>query len=231
MSRSTFALAAAAAAAALLLSGCATLPGTAEQGGGERQVSTGQCVVAAGVAALACAVSANRDQAIRAALCGAAAFTICEIAASFTSARTQTAEQVREQHLRTNRQLPPRAMVTEFTHAIDPQRVQAGQQVRLTSAVVVVPGRANAPVSISERVEVRDSAGNRWGEPFERVHSASDAGGFSSEMSFGISNRFQQGQYSIHRTLLLNGEPVRQADSRFQVVQTDDGLRFALLDQ
>ncbi len=73
-----------------------------------------------------------------------------------------------------------------------------GQQVNLTSTIVVVPGRSERGVMIEQELAIVDGTGEIWGQSQRReVNRGISAGGFRTSFSFPISSYLRRGAYTL----------------------------------
>lgn len=174
-------------------------------------------------AAAACGLAAKGDNRVRAgAMCAAAAVAVCYLANSYKAAQTRSAAQVEAEHLKNNRALPAKPAVTAYRASVQPSgAVSKGQEVKVSSQIVAVPGRAEKNVVIEEELKIVDAHGDTWGQPVRKTANPSgEAGEFQTSFTIPIRNGWSPGVYTLERTLYLNGVVVGRTDSsaRFQVI-------------
>ena len=219
-----------AVAASLALHGCAGTKGGGS--GGDLASVCNPVIVGLGAAALCAAVASGNNRVRTGAACAAVAVTACYLANSYRAERTRTAKQVEEEYLQQNPQLPERATVTTYRSQVNPGgAVSRGQEVKLVSTIVAVPGRADRDVVVEEEVGIFDSQKEAWGSPVRKTaNSGKEAGEFQTSFTIPIRDGWSQGVYTLHRTLYVNGSVAQRDDSNthFQVVQTEHGLSLTL---
>ncbi len=227
-------------AAILALHGCA---GTNKSGSADSAGKSGADVasvcnpmlVGLGAAAACAAIARGNNRVRTGAACAAVAVTACYLANSYRAEQVRTAKQVEEEYLRKNSQLPERATVTTYRSQVNPgAAVQRGQEVKLVSTIVAVPGRAERNVVVEEEVGIFDSQNEAWGNPVRKTaNSGKEAGEYQTSFTIPIRDGWSQGVYTLRRTLYVNGSVAQRDDTstRFQVVQGAQGTLLALAAQ
>lgn len=187
-------------------------------------------------AALVCAALAKGNNRVRTgAACAAVAVTACYLANSYKTEQMRTAKQVEDEYLRRNRQLPESTTVTAYRSEVNPKgAVSKGQEVKVVSTIVAVPGRNGQNVVVEEELGIFDRQGEAWGKPVRKAaNSTNQAGEFRTSFTFPIGDAWSQGVYTLSRTLYVNGAVVQRdpSSTRFQVVMGADGTALALGNQ
>jgi hypothetical protein len=177
--------------------------------------------------AAGCALLAKGNDRLRTgAACAAIAVTACYLLNSYRSQQTKSSQQVEEDYLRKNRQLPEHATVTTYRSQINPSAaVSRGQDVKMVSTIVAVPGRNERSVVVEEEVGIFDAQQEAWGKPVKKTaNTGSQAGEFQTSFSIPIRDGWSQGVYTLRRTLYVNGKVAQRNDSstRFQVVSNGE---------
>ena len=216
-------------AASLALHGCAGMKSSA---GGSDVASVCNPVLVGLGAAAACAALAKGNNRVRTgAVCAAVAVTACYLANSYRAEQVRTAKQVEEEYLKKNAQLPERATVTTYRSQVNPgAAVSRGQEVKLVSTIVAVPGRTERNVVVEEEVGIYDSQNDAWGNPVRKTaNGGKEAGEFQTSFTIPIRDGWSQGVYTLRRTLYVNGAVAQRDDTstRFQVVQGAQGGQLA----
>jgi len=222
-------------AATLALQGCAgpKQPGSADSAKGADMSSVCNPVFIGLGAAAACAALARGNNRLRTgAACAAVAVTACYLANSYRAEQVRSAKQVEEEYLKKNAQLPERATVTAYRSQVNPgSAVSRGQEVKLVSTIVAVPGRTERGVVVEEEVGIFDSQNEAWGNPVRKTaNGGKEAGEFQTSFTIPIRDGWSQGVYTLRRTLYVNGSVAQRDDAttRFQVVQGADESSLAL---
>lgn len=215
-------------AAALVLNGCAVpKQGDNQQSNNQSDQTNAAQVcnpVAVGItAAVVCGITARGNNRVRAgAVCAAIAVTGCYLANSYKAEQMRTAKQVEDEFLKKNRTLPAKPAIASYGYQVNPSgAVSKGQEVKVSSMIVAVPGRNDRNVVVEEELRIVDAQGEVWGKPFRKTANPSgQAGEFQTSFAITIGDAWSQGVYTIERTLYLNGVATGRADSRarFQVV-------------
>lgn len=224
-------LIAAGVAAALALHGCA---GTKSAGGSGSDVASvcNPVIVGLGAAAACAALASGNNRVRTGAACAAVAVTACYLANSYKAEQVRSAKQVEDDYLKANARLPERATVTTYRSQINPNAaVSRGQEVKLVSTIVAVPGRTEKNVVVEEEVGIFDAQNEAWGKPVRKTASSGKEGGeFQTSFTIPIRDGWSQGVYTLRRTLYVNGNVAQkdETSTRFQVVQLDDERGFAL---
>ena len=220
-----------AVAAALALHGCA---GTKSSGSAGSDVTSVCNPVLVGLgAAAACAALARGNNRVRTgAACAAVAVTACYLANSYKAEQVRSAKQVEDEYLKKNAQLPERATITTYRSQVNPgAAVSRGQEVKLVSTIVAVPGRSEKNVVVEEEVGIFDAQNEAWGNPVRKTaNGGKEAGEFQTSFTIPIRDGWSQGVYTLRRTLYVNGTVAQkdETSTRFQVVQGADGSSLAL---
>jgi hypothetical protein len=212
-----------------MLHGCAVTPpggGGSQNPGPPGDANLAQVcspLVVGVAAAAACGLVAKGDNRVRAsALCAAAAVAVCYLANSYSAAQTRSAAQVEADYLKNNRTLPAKPTVTAYRASVQPTgAVSRGQEVKVTSQIVAVPGRTEKNVLVEEELRIVDAQGETWGKPVRKAaNTAGQAGEFQTSFTIPIRDGWSPGIYTLQRTLYLNGVATGRPDSsaRFQVV-------------
>lgn len=229
-------LAALAVAASLALHGCAgpKQSGSADSAKGSDVASVCNPLFVGLGAAAACAALARGNNRVRTgAACAAVAVTACYLANSYKAEQVRSAKQVEEEYLRKNPQLPERATVTTYRSQVNPgAAVSRGQEVKLVSTIVAVPGRTEKNVIVEEEVGIFDAQNEAWGNPVRKTaNGGKEAGEFQTSFTIPIRDGWSQGVYTLRRTLYVNGSVAQkdETSTRFQVVQGGQGSSLALL--
>jgi len=216
-------------AAAFVLNGCA-IPqqqgGIQPAGGQTKQASAEQVcnplvigIISAGVCGL---VARGNNRVKAAAACAAVAVTACYLANSYKAEQTRTAKQVEDEYLKRNRALPANPAIASYSGKVDPRTaVSIGQEVKVSSIIVAVPGRNDKNVKVEEELRIVDAKGEAWGKPVRKIANPSgEAGEFQTSFTIPIREGWSQGIYTIERTVFLNGVATGRPDSsvKFQIV-------------
>ncbi len=221
-----------AVAALLALHGCAGPKGS---GSGAADVASvcNPLIVGLGAAAACAALARGNNRVRTGAACAAVAVTACYLANSYKAEQVRTAKQVEEEYLRKNQQLPERATVTTYRSQVNPgAAVSRGQEVKLVSTIVAVPGRAEKNVIVEEEVGIFDAQNEAWGNPVRKTaNGGKEAGEFQTSFTIPIRDGWSQGVYTLRRTLYVNGSVAQkdETSTRFQVVQGGQGSSLAQL--
>ena len=223
-----------AVAASLTLHGCA---GTKQSGSADKGSDvTSVCnpvLIGLGAAAACAALARGNNRVRTGAACAAVAVTACYLANSYRAEKVRTAKQVEDEYLRTNSQLPERATVTTYRSQVNPgAAVSRGQEVKLVSTIVAVPGRNERNVVVEEEVGIFDAQNEAWGNPVRKTaNSGKEAGEFQTSFTIPIRDGWSQGVYTLRRTLYVNGSVAKkdETSTRFQVVQGGEGSSLALV--
>jgi|APDOM4702015248_1054824.scaffolds.fasta_scaffold65627_2 hypothetical protein len=212
-----------AVAASLALHGCAGTKGGGS--GGDLSSVCNPVIVGLGAAALCAAVASGNNRVRTGAACAAVAVTACYLANSYKAEQVRTAKQVEEEYLKKNSQLPERATVTSYRSQVNPgAAVSRGQEVKLVSTIVAVPGRSERNMLVEEEVGIFDSQNEAWGKPVRKAaNGGKEAGEFQTSFTIPIRDGWSQGVYTLRRTLYVNGSVAQkdETSTRFQVVQGD----------
>ncbi len=180
-------------------------------------------IVGLGAAAAFAELSSGNNRVRTGAACAAVAVTACYLANSYKAEQVRSAKQVEEEYLRKNQQLPERATVTTYRSQVNPgAAVSRGQEVKLVSTIVAVPGRTEKNVVVEEEVGIFDAQNEAWGKPVRKTaNGGSQAGEFQTSFTIPIRDGWSQGVYTLRRTLYVNGSVAQRDDTstRFQVVQ------------
>lgn len=223
-------LTAAVVATMVLAQGCATPGGVGPAGGDPEQVCS-PLVIGLG-AGLACGLLVGGNDRLRAAAACAAVATLgCYMLNSYKAQQVRTAQQVEDDYLRRNRQLPEKPVVSAYRTEVNPKgAVAKGQKVGVESRIVVVPGRNEKGVKVEEELFIVDAAGERWGNPTRKLaNTGGQAGEYHTSFKIPVHDGMSQGVYTLRKTLLVNGAQARNDDSaKFQVVAAPDGTRLAM---
>ncbi len=220
-------------ASLLALHGCA---GTKPSGSADKSADAASVcdplIVGLGAAAACAAIARGNNRVRTGAACAAVAVTACYLANSYKAEQVRTAKQVEEEYLRKNSQLPERATVTTYRSQVNPgAAVSRGQEVKLVSTIVAVPGRAERNVVVEEEVGIFDAQNEAWGNPVRKTaNGGKEAGEFQTSFTIPIRDGWSQGVYTLRRTLYVNGSVAQRDDTstRFQVVQAEPGSSLTL---
>jgi hypothetical protein len=218
-----------AVAAALALQGCA---GTKSGGGSDVASVCNPVIVGLGAAAACAALASGHNRVRTGAACAAVAVTACYLANSYKAEQVRSAKQVEDEYLKANARLPERATVTAYRSQVNPNAaVSRGQEVKLVSTIVAVPGRTEKNVVVEEEVGIFDAQNEAWGKPVRKTaNGGKEAGEFQTSFTIPIRDGWSQGVYTLRRTLYVNGAVAQkdETSTRFQVVQLDDARSLAL---
>ncbi|PIQ13398.1 MAG: hypothetical protein COZ23_05800 [Hydrogenophilales bacterium CG_4_10_14_3_um_filter_58_23] len=219
----------------LLLQGCATprAGGGKTSSGGDVEQACNPLVIGA-IAFAGCALISNGNKrAVTGAACAAAAMVGCYMVNSYKAQQTRTAQQVEDDYLRHNKQLPEKAALASYeTKITPPAGVQRGADVQVASNIVVIPGRQDKNIKVEEKLDVIDSRGDEWGTLKKVANESGQAGEFQSSFKFRVQDAMSQGVYTVRRTVYLNNVAVRSDNgAKFQVVQGTAGMAVALLSE
>lgn len=167
--------------------------------------------------------SNGRDRRHAVAVCAAAEVTACYIDNSYKAEQVHTAQQAEDEYVQRHGQLPEKALATVYQSEVNPREsISMGQQVNLTSTIVVVPGRSERAMMIEQELAIVDGTGEIWGQSQRReVNRGISAGEFRTSFSFPINSYLRRGAYTLRMTLYVNGAVARRDDSsmRIQIVQ------------
>ncbi len=225
-------------ASLLALHGCAgtkqsSSADSANKSGADVASVCNPLIVGLGAAAACAAIARGNNRVRTGAACAAVAVTACYLANSYKAEQVRTAKQVEEEYLRKNAQLPERATVTTYRSQVNPgAAVSRGQEVKLVSTIVAVPGRVERNVVVEEEVGIFDAQNEAWGNPVRKTaNGGKEAGEFQTSFTIPIRDGWSQGVYTLRRTLYVNGSVAQRDDTstRFQVVQGGEGGSVAML--
>ena len=220
-----------AVAAILALHGCAGPKGSGGSGSDVASVCN-PMLVGIGAAAACAALASGNNRVRTGAACAAVAVTACYLANSYKAEQVRSAKQVEEEYLRKNQQLPERATVTTYRSLVNPgAAVSRGQEVKLVSTIVAVPGRSEKNVVVEEEVSIFDSQNEAWGKPVRKTaNGGKEAGEFQTSFTIPIRDGWSQGVYTLRRTLYVNGSVAQkdETSTKFQVVQGGEGSSLAV---
>ena len=220
-----------AVATSLALHGCAGTKGGSS--GADLASVCNPVIVGLGAAVMCAAVGSGNNRVRTGAACAAVAVTACYLTNSYRAEQVRTAKQVEDAYLRENARLPERATVTTYSSQVNPgTAVSRGQEVKLVSTIVAVPGRTNRNVVVEEEVGIFDSQNEAWGSPVRKTaNGGKEAGEFQTSFTIPIRDGWSQGVYTLRRTLYVNGSVAKkdETSTRFQVVQASDQSTLALM--
>lgn len=217
----------------LILHGCATPGGDKISTGGDTEQACNPLIIGP-VAFLGCALVSNGNKRIATgAACAAVAVVGCLMVNSYKAQQARTAQQVQDDYLRHNKQLPEKAALASYeTKITPPAGVQRGAEVQVASNIVVIPGRQNKNVKVEEKLDVIDSRGDEWGSLKKVANESGQAGEFQSSFKFRVQDAMSQGVYTVRRTVYLNDAAVKSDNgAKFQVVQGSAGMVLVLLSE
>jgi hypothetical protein len=202
---------------ALVMAGCAA-PGKMSE-----PMSANQCLAVGAAAATVCALTASNNRAGGAAMCGAAAFALCQIAASYQAKKLQSAQQIREEYKARGQMLPPEPTLSAFRSEVTPRVITRGSRVAVTSEFKVSPGRNTNQAVIEEEISVFDVAGEPLGKPHSKPFEGNEAGLFKTSFNISIPDKLSPGEYQVRRMIKINGKQVREFKDSFKVIQASNG--------
>lgn len=221
-----------AVAGQLALHGCATPGGGSGSASGDVEQACNPVILGA-LAFAGCALISNgKKRVATGAACAAVAVLGCYMVNSYKAQQTRTAQQVEDDYLKRNKQLPERATLTSYSTKINPQgAVQRGAKVEVASTIVVVPGKKDKNVKVEEKLAIVDARGDQWGEPVTKAANESGQGGeFRSSFKIPVHDGMSQGVYTLRKTVFINGTAARDDNSaKFQVVEGPNGLTVAVV--
>ena len=167
----------------------------------------------------------NRERlkaAARVAAVAVAVTLVTKMIINHRSERIAKEEQVAEEYKTKNQNLPDEPTATEYQTKTMPGNVVApGQEVKIQSDIVVVPGTQRQTALIEERIAIYDNEDNtkelkNFTKP---VNEETKRGGrYQNEFSFTLPEGLPQGVYPIKTELLLNGKVVNGANNDIQLV-------------
>jgi hypothetical protein len=215
--------------AAMVLNGCAVpiqsgdgQPVSGQASGSDVDKVCNPFVVGLGAAAVCALVAKGNNRVQAGAVCAAVAVTACYLANSYKAEQTRTAKQVEDEYLKRNRSLPANPTVATYSGNVDPRTaVSKGQDVKVSSTIVALPGRSEKSVLVEEELKIVDAKGEAWGKPVRKAANPSgEAGEFQTSFTIPIRDGWSQGVYTVQRTLYLNGVQTGKTDSsaKFQIV-------------
>lgn len=199
------------------LASCAPLNGTS----GQTANSDDPCnplalaIVGAGVGALA----HKKDRAKGAVVGGAASALAC-LAINATTRQVKSAQTVEREYVQARGSLPPAPLLVNYSTSIQPGQVmRAGNQVQLQSNIEVVEGK-NVPIrEVREQIVLFDPEGKEFKRGEKLVSDSNNGSGqFQNTFSFTLPSQAPQGIYTAKTVVIVNNQPLRQNDSKVQIV-------------
>jgi len=221
-------------AAAYLLSGCATIGGSdsSTQSSSDKPEQVCNSTLTSILLGLGCAlVSSDKNRGKNALLCAAAGYVGCKLANSYKAEQVKTAKEVESDYLRQQRKLPEYATLATYTTDVNPRgAVSKGQNVNVSSNIVVIRGRNSGNVKIEEEVVLLDNIGDQWGKAVRKqANPNGEAGQYHTSFTVPVHKDMSQGVYTVRKALYLNGVKTSADDkSKFQIVVIDSQTRLAL---
>ena len=157
------------------------------------------------------------------AACAAAEVAACYLDNSYKAEQVHSGQQIADEYIQRHGQLPEKALAAVYRSEVKPRdAVSSGQQVEITSTIVVVPCRVERGVMVEQELAIVDGTGETWGQSQRReVNPGISAGGFRTSFSFPVTSFLRRGAYTLRMTLYVNGAVVRRDESsmRIQIVQ------------
>jgi hypothetical protein len=175
----------------------------------------------------------GKDRGHAIAVCASAEVAACYLDNSYKAEQVQTAQQIADEYSQRHGQLPEKALAAVYRSEVKPRdAVSRGQQIDITTTIVVVPGRVERGVMIEQELAVVDEAGETWGQSQRReVNPGISGGEFRTSFGFPVSSYLRRGAYTLRMTLYINGAVARRDDSsaRFQIVQGSVDPSYAVI--
>lgn len=173
-----------------------------------------------------CKKNQNLKDAAKVVAVGVAAKVIYDMVISYRASQTQTEEQIVQDYKKTHSALPAEPVVVEYTTDIKPgEVVKAGNEVRIKSNLVVVPGANSQMVDIQEKLDIYDNEKNDQllKTLTKRVNDKTKkSGAFKNEFKFTLPQGMPQGVYPIKTLVVVNGKAAKPAATKMQLVLNVD---------
>ncbi|WP_101516907.1 hypothetical protein [Pseudohalioglobus lutimaris] len=138
----------------------------------------------------------------------------------YSTRRTRSEKEVREEYEEEQGELPRFATATEYRTEILPGSLVApGDDVRIRSYIEIIPGNTGEEARIEERLTIWDNENNSVALKDMTKEAGKESGGvFRGEFSFTLPEGLPQGLYPITTELLLNGEMSGDRKLQLQLV-------------
>lgn len=162
---------------------------------------------------------------------GIAAKLIRDMVIEYKAQQTTSEERVVADYKKRRKQLPAVAEVVEYSSTLKPGTVvNAGNQVKVDSSLIVVPGKDGKVVEIKEQIDIYDNDDhNKVLKSLTKVvnEGAKKAGAYRNEFMFTLPVGMPQGIYPVKTAVLLNGKVAKPSNNKMQLVlHVDDRQRY-----
>lgn len=143
----------------------------------------------------------------------------------YTTRRTRSEKEVREDYVKEKGELPRITTAASYRSEILPgSLVSPGDDVRIRSYIEVVPGNTGAEALIEERLTIWDNEDNQLALKAMTKEAGKESGGvFRGEFSFTLPEGLPQGLYPITTELMLDGELSGDRKLQLQLVLYKNG--------
>lgn len=172
-------------------------------------------IVGAGVGALA-----HKNDRAKGAVVGGAVSALACLAINATTRQVKPSHTVEREYVQARGSLPPAPLLLNYSTSIQPaQAMRAGNPVQLQSNIEVVEGK-NVPIrEVREQIVLFDPDGKEFKRGEKIVSdSRTGAGQFQNTFSFTLPSQAPQGIYTAKTVVIVNNQPLRQNDSKVQIV-------------
>jgi hypothetical protein len=219
-------------AMAYVLTGCATPGGRdASTASSDHTEQVCNSALTSLLLGLGCAlVSSDKNRVRNGLLCSAAGYVGCMLANSYKAEQVKSAKEVESDYMRQQRKLPDRTTLASYTTNLTPEgAVPKGQNVDVSSNIVVIPGRNTSRVKIEEEIALVDSVGDQWGKSTRKqANPNGEAGQYRTSFTVPIHEGMSPGVYTVRKILYLDGVKAGSNDkSTFKIVDIGSGARLA----
>lgn len=227
---------------ALMVQGCTVAPPVRDANSGAAQTTSSDpeqaCnpLVLGLVAGVGCGlISKSKNRAGVALACAAAAAMGCYLVNSYKAEQVKSAQQAENDYKMKNRQLPNETTIVDYRTSVSPRGTfsrSGTEKAGVTSYIELVKGKNDSSGRVEEEMSIVDSHGDVWVKPTRKVASETgQSGAYSTTFTLPIHDGMSQGDYTVKKTLYVNGKVTRMDQrTKIQVVSTPAGPVVAFND-
>jgi len=213
----------AASLAMALVAGCAQMPAQSQasspSGTGSRAAGGCNPVAAGAVGALAGALFGKGKGHIAGAAIGAGIGALACVAYNYHARKVRDAQAVEADYARQHGNLPATNTVSSYASSLQPSStVQAGKPVEMQSQIVVLNGSRAAAPQLAETLTLFGPDGKQLSSVTKQATDINGSGEYQTSFNFNLPQGIQDGRYTVHSTLTMDGKQVGSNEMPMLVV-------------
>jgi len=167
----------------------------------------------------------GKEGALKGAAAGALVGGLGCIAMNYRSKQVRDAAEVNKEYEKKNQQLPEKPLVTAYSLQA-PKNAVRGNPVAVNSSITVVDGRHQTVDSVSEKLYIVNSSGERKQIKSKQAQDSgmNSGGAYSNSFSFTPPTGVAEGSYRLESEVYVNDKLAKTAKAPIMLARDDNGV-------